>query len=164
MPELPAALIFAAFGWRWLWARLPGLTRTIPLAAALLVVTLALFVVADVAGPFLYPRPTEYRAAGLALHGTLPEGSHMLARKRQTPFYAGAVWEWLPFAELDGVLAYAAEHNADYIVIDAFTVPILRPQVVYLLDPANAPPVLTVVYYDVVQGVVIYRIDGAVLR
>ena len=87
----------------------------------------------------------------------------MLARKRQTPFYAGAVWEWLPFAELDGVLAYAAEHNADYIVIDAFTVLVLRPQLVYLLDPANAPPVLTVVYYDVAQGVVIYRIDGAIL-
>ena len=128
------------------------------LASILIALTLILFTLADLAGPFLYPRPTEYRAAGLAVRDQLSGDAHVLARKRQIPFYAGAVWEWLPFAELEGVLDYARAHQADYIVIDRFTAPALRPQLAYLLDPANAPPVLTPIYYDEVGGVVIYRI------
>jgi hypothetical protein len=82
-----------------------------------------------------------------------------LARKRQIPFYAGGVWEWLPFADLDGVLAYAATHNAEYLVVDKFTTPALRPQLAYLLDPTNAPDHLEPVYVDDAAGIVIYRIS-----
>lgn len=164
LPPLPAALIFAARGWTWLGERrlsirsaslvLPGRHVGLPLLAA----TLAVFVLADLAGPFLYPRPTEYRAAGLALHGQLPAGAHMLARKRQTPFYAGAAWEWLPFEDLAGVLDYAEAHRADYLMLDARTIA-LRPQLADLLDPANAPPALTLIYRDEGETVVVYKIN-----
>ncbi len=166
LPTLPAALIFAAYGWAWLGERLPTLhlaerlaSRPVPLVSTLVAATLAVFIVGDLAGPFLYPRPTEYRLAGLTLRGQLPQGAHMLARKRQVAFYAGATWEWLPFADLEGVLEYADSHAADYLVIDEFTTPALRPQLAYLLDPANAPPGLKPVYYDETGGVVVYQIN-----
>lgn len=161
---LPIMMILAAAGWVWLAGRLPSLplrdrSRAIPLATVWLGVTLLLFLAADLAGPFLYPRPTGYRPAGLALRHELPAGVHILARKRQVPFYSGGVWEWLPYADLEGVLAYAAAHNARYLVLDRFTTPALRPQLAYLLDPAEAPPGLTPVYVDDAGEVVVYRID-----
>jgi 4-amino-4-deoxy-L-arabinose transferase-like glycosyltransferase len=164
LPPLPAFMIVTAQGFRWLEGRLPSIrlpviTQPVSLAAILLVGTLAIFTLASLAGPFLYPRPTAYRTAGLALRGTLPAGSHIVARKRQIPFYAGGVWEWLPFAELDDVLAYAKSHNADYLVLDEFTTPTLRPHLAYLLDPANAPANLTPIYVDQPGEVVVYQIN-----
>jgi hypothetical protein len=161
---LPIIMIFVACGWTWLIERLPtfqlpGTSQRVSLGTLLLVAMLALFSVANLAGPFLYPRPTGYRVAGLALRDQIAPGSHMLARKRQIPFYAGAVWEWLPFADLDGVLTYAETHDAEYLVVDQFTTPSLRPQLAYLLDPGSAPDSLRPVYVDDAAGVVVYRIN-----
>ncbi|MGH2523416.1 MAG: ArnT family glycosyltransferase, partial [Anaerolineales bacterium] len=172
-PTLPAAMIFTACGWAWLGKRL-GQTRAhtqvrpyqvrprkrvgpfrLTLAPTLVAATLFVFALGDLAGPFLFPRPTEYRTAGLALRDKLPEGAHILARKRQIPFYAGATWEWLPFADLDGVMAYADSHQAEYIVIDEFTIPALRPQLAYLLDPQAAPDGLTPIYVSTDPRIVI---------
>lgn len=160
---LPVMMIFAAQGWSWLINRFPRprfflFSYHLSLIILLVTLTLALFTLASLAGPFLYPRPTGYRAAGLALRNQIPPGSHILARKRQIPFYAGGVWEWLPYADLDGVLDYAQTHNAKYLVVDQYTTPNLRPQLAYLLDPANAPDTLTPVYTDEVAEVVVYRI------
>jgi hypothetical protein len=85
----------------------------------------------------------------------LPPGARILARKRQLPFYTGGVWVWLPFAELDGVLDYAESHQIDYLVLDRYTTPNLRPQLVYLLDPAKAPANLAPVYVG--DRVVVYQ-------
>jgi 4-amino-4-deoxy-L-arabinose transferase-like glycosyltransferase len=161
LPALPALLILAAAGWSGLLAREhgPGLRRALP--RVLLGLTLVLFVLGDLAGPFLFPRNLEYRAAGLALRGLLPEGAHVLARKRQVPFYAGAFWEWLPFADLDGVLAYARAHDANYLVVDDATTPSLRPQLAYLLDPTTAPAMLTPIYVsENGPRVVVYEITA----
>ena len=160
LPALPALMIFAAAGWSEVltWRRGRGLwERATPAVLALMI---ALFVLGDLAGPFLFPRNLEYRTAGLAVRGLLPEGAHVLARKRQVPFYAGAFWEWLPYDDLDGVLDYARSHEAEYLVVDEATTPSLRPQLAYLLDPAAAPEVLTPVYVS--EGgprVVVYRIE-----
>jgi hypothetical protein len=138
---------------------LGGRSRRWPLAAILVVVTLAVFAVADLAGPFLVPRRLEYRAAGLALRQVVPAGAHILARKRQVPFYAGAAWEWLPYGTLDEVLAYAADHAARYLVVDEDTTPGLRPQLAPLLDPNAAPPSLVPVYISPAgPRVVVYEI------
>ncbi len=83
----------------------------------------------------------------------------MLTRKRQIPFYAGVHWEWLPFADLEGVLAYAADHEANYIALDARTTVPLRPQLIPLLDPTNAPGELSMIYYDETTQLVVYRIQ-----
>lgn len=167
---LPVMMIFAAKGWTWLMRRFPHPQISFPprssllalrssLVTFLLLVTLLLFTLAGLTGPFLYPRPVGYRTAGLALRGQIPPDAHILARKRQVPFYAGGVWEWLPFADLDGVLAYAGRRNAGYLVVDRFTTPGLRPQLAYLLNPANAPDSLTPIYVDEQAGVVVYRIN-----
>jgi hypothetical protein len=162
---LPILMIFTAAGWFWLGQRLPQVrwpffARPVSLAALGLAATLALFILASLAGPFLYPRPVEYRTAGLSLRAQIPAGAHLLARKRQVAFYAAGVWEWLPYAELDDVLAYAASHRADYLVLDQYTTPGLRPQLAYLLDPTNAPANLTPLYVG--QEVIIYQINQIV--
>ncbi|MBE7470296.1 MAG: hypothetical protein DPW09_27760 [Anaerolineae bacterium] len=159
---LPILMIFTARGWTWLQERLPHLrlpflAQPVSLATLLVVATLALFTLADLSGPFLYPRPLEYRTAGLALRGQIPPGASILARKRQVPFYANGVWVWLPFTDVDGLLAYAASHNIDYIILDQYTTPSLRPQLVGLLDPANAPASLTPLYVG--DNVVLYQIS-----
>lgn len=162
---LPIMMIFAAAGWSWLAerlpeVRLPGWPRPVSLTPVLVAVTLILFLLADLSGPFLYPRPTGYRQAGLVLRREIPPGAPIMARKRQVPFYAGGVWVWLPFAPLEEVVAYAQARNVAYLVLDRFTTPTLRPQLSYLLDPANAPPELRPVYADEVEGVIIYRLVG----
>jgi hypothetical protein len=173
---LPILMIFTARGWTWLEKKLPALplslagrgergegppfgfvtARPVSLAMLLVAATLALFTLASLTGPFLYPRPVEYRTAGLALRQQIAPGAHILARKRQVPFYANGVWDWLPFAELEGVLAYAAAHRADYLVLDQYTTPDLRPQLAHLLDPAHTPASLTPVYVG--DKVIVYRI------
>jgi hypothetical protein len=159
LPALPALMIFAAAGWDVLFQRLPGLGWRRFVAPALLGLTASLFALGALSGPFLYPRNLEYRAAGLALRGHLPEGAHVLARKRQVPFYAGAFWEWLPYGDLDSVLAYAQAHGAEYLVIDEATTRALRPQLAFLLEPAAAPENLAPVYVsDAGPVVVVYQI------
>lgn len=167
LPALPAVLLLAACGWQVLDTWLPvvrlmvaGRSRRWPLVTLLVAATLAAFTAASLAGPFLIPQPTEYRTAGLALREIVPPDAHLLARKRQIPFYAGATWEWLPYGDLATVLAYAAAHDADYLVLDAATTPSLRPQLAYLLDPAAAPVGLTPVYVSASgPSVVVYRIE-----
>jgi hypothetical protein len=161
LPALPAAMILAAFGWEWLDRRFGGrvLAPGLRWGTALSAAALALFLAFDLAAPFLLQRPTEYRRAGLALRGALPDGARMLARKRQAPFYAGAIWEWLPFADAAGVAEYARAHGADYVLLDRRTVVPLRPQLVDLLDPANAPGWLRPIYYDEAGGVVVYFVE-----
>jgi hypothetical protein len=164
---LPIFMIFTGRGWMWLeeklpHVRLPLFPRPVSPAMPLVVATLVLFTLASLAGPFLYPRPVEYRAAGLALRQQIAPGAHMLARKRQVAFYANGVWDWLPFAELEDVLAYAAARRADYLVLDQYTTPDLRPQLAHLLDPANAPASLKPVYVG--DEVIVYRINQSVQR
>jgi hypothetical protein len=160
MPALPAAMIFSAFGCAWLARRLGQLTLAgVHWVPALGAAALALFLAFDLAAPFWLERPVEYRQAGLALRGSLPDGARMLARKRQAPFYAGATWEWLPYADAEGVAEYARARQADYILLDRRTVVPLRPQLVELLDPAKAPEWLRPIYYDEAGGVVVYFIE-----
>lgn len=156
---LPIMMIFTAAGWRWLLRRFPRPRLSgigLSLAQVGLAGTLALFAAASLAGPFLYPRPVGYRAAGLALRDEIPPGSHILARKRQLPFYAGGVWHWLPFAELDEVLAYAHRRNARYLVVDVYTTPSLRPQLADLLDPGQSPAALKAIFVS--DTVIVYQI------
>lgn len=175
LPLVPAGMIWSARGLvvadEWLRRRLfPGAARTTNGAhsRAGFILTgsvCALWIAADLAGPFLIPRPVEYKALGqwMREHGISGNEAGVLARKRQTAFYAGARWEWLPFADAEGVLAYAANHNAQYVVIDERTVPALRPDLAYLLDPEAAPASLELVAEITEEGkkVLLYRImDG----
>ena len=85
-----------------------------------------------------------------------------MARKRQAPFYTHARWEWLPLANTEGMLDYAASHRTQYVVIDERTVPALRPELAYLLDARAAPPSLELLVETTEGGkkVLLYRIKG----
>lgn len=158
---LPVILIFVAVGLVWLTVRLPSryvFGRNLLLGGILTGGLLAAFVAASLAGSWLYPRPTGYRTAGLALRGDIPPGAHFLARKRQVAYYAGGVWDWLPLANLDAVLAHARARHIDYLVVDSYTTPSLRPQLAFLLNPAAAPADLQPVYVS--PEVVVYRITS----
>ena len=144
LPLLPGAMICTAIGLE----SLPSLslrraTRNLALPPFVLASS---FFLLSLLGPFLVPRPAEYKALGEWMAATgVGQGEVVLARKRQTPFYAGARWEWLPLTDTAGLLTYSAERGAAYFVIDERTVPTLRPELGYLLDPAKAPESLRLV-------------------
>jgi len=105
----------------------------------------------------------EYKALGewVRAQGIRGGEAGVLARKRQPAFYAGARWEWLPLTDTAGLLDYAASHQAQSVVIDERTVPMLRPQLAYLLDPAQAPATLKIIHVEGAEKrVVLYRIVG----
>jgi len=159
LPLTPIALIWAAGGLTvaetWLRTRLPRLPHHLLIALVGLI-----FAVTSLLGPFLISQPTEYKALGEWMRANgVTGGETVLARKRQVPFYAEAQWEWLPLANLDGVLSYARDHHARYFVIDERTVPTLRPELAFLLDPAQAPATLRVVHIiEGKQKIVLYEI------
>jgi 4-amino-4-deoxy-L-arabinose transferase-like glycosyltransferase len=172
LPLLPGAMMLTAFSLK-SEARSPQPPRHPPTRLGIWILEfeiwnlgfgllLALFLAADLLGPFLIPRPVEYKALGLWMreHGISGTEAGVLARKRQPAFYAGARWEWLPLADTEGMLAYAAGHRAQYAVIDERTALSLRPDLVYLLDPRAAPESLELAAAMMEQGkrIVLYRL------
>jgi hypothetical protein len=120
-------------------------------------------VCASILGAFLVPAPVEYKALGEWMaQNHVGQGEVVMARKRQVPFYAGARWEWLPLTDTAGLLARAAERDARYVVIDERLVPSLRPDLAYLLNPANAPSQLRLTIEMDVGGnrILLYRINA----
>lgn len=171
LPLFPAGMLWTARGLapadRTVSARLARTADRLPvvrffLRGPLTALLLALFVAADLTAPFFIPRPTEYRDAGLALRGALPPQAPVLMRKRQFAFYANVSYESLPFADLPGVLDYAAKKGASYIVVDERTTPATRPMLVYLLTPPPPPPLE--LFYRTSSGVplIVYQIAAPV--
>lgn len=163
LPFLPVGLVWAADGLLAVddWLTANYLRRFAAFQGRALVGLLSLFFcMADVSGTFLVPAPLEYKALGewMAAHH-VGQGEVVMARKRQVPFYAHARWEWLPLADTDGLLAYAAGRGARYVVIDERTMPTLRPDLAYLLNPEAAPANLDLVV-EMTGGkrILLYRI------
>ena len=160
LPLLPGVMLLTAIGLQPFAVRSPlFIIRHLSFVTSSFFVII--FLTADLLGPFFIPRPVEYKTLGAWMREQAISGSDVgvLARKRQPAFYAGARWEWLPLADTDGLLAYAASHQAQYIVIDERTVPTLRPQLAYLLNPAQAPPTLKVIHVeDSEKKIVLYQI------
>ena len=118
---------------------------------AVLAATLLLGLAANIASESIsgMPRtPREYRIAGKWMRTELPPG-YIISRKPQIGFYADMP-SIGPDAAHDaaGVVAFAEQIGARYLVIDerhsAAIVPGLRP----LLDPANAPAELRLIRAD----------------
>lgn len=166
LPFLPVGLMWAADSLLAVddWLTANYLRRLAAFKGHALIGLLALaFCMADVTGTFLVPAPLEYKALGewMATHH-VGQGEGVMARKRQVPFYAHARWEWLPLANTEGMLDYAASHRAQYVVIDERTVPTLRPELAYLLDARAAPASLELLVETTEGGkkVLLYRIKG----
>ena len=152
LPLLPAGLIWASLGLseverRWSRPILSGGLAALFLAASLFLLP-------------RMPRPVELKSLGLAARAYLTEDDVMLARKRQPAFYAGAQWAWLPVGGLDAVYAYADKKGAKWLVFDSRYAAPLRPDLVFLIEPTQAPPSLTplIVVDEASQRAILYRI------
>jgi hypothetical protein len=78
---------------------------------------------------------TELRQLGV------PEDAVVMSRYPAIAFHAGTRWAATPAEEWPAVLAYAQQRGAEYLAIDGWEAQ-LRPQLAFLLDPAQAPPQL----------------------
>ncbi|HEY65304.1 MAG TPA: glycosyltransferase family 39 protein [Caldilineae bacterium] len=105
-----------------------------------------------------------HKTAGYWLrdHGVTAEDV-VMCRYPAIAFHAGAAWAATPAEEWPWVLRYARARGADYLVVDQWEVERLRPQLRFLLDPAQAPPELE--HLATLRGgvgpVVIYRLRVA---
>jgi hypothetical protein len=81
-------------------------------------------------------------AAAEVLRAGVPADVVVMSRYPAIAFHAGTRWAPTPAAEWPQVLAYARAHRAGYLVVDEWEVGRLRPQLQFLLDPAQAPPEL----------------------
>ena len=109
--------------------------------------------------------PREYKIAGQWMRDNLEPGV-IFTRKPQIGYYADMETTGpLPDESLDQAIDRARNAGAQYVVIDerytAQMAPALRP----LLDPANAPPSLTLLRSDLSPyakaRIVIYRLSPA---
>jgi hypothetical protein len=105
-----------------------------------------------------------HKAAGLWLRAHGVTGADVvMSRYPAIAFHAGAAWAATPAEEWPQVWQYAQAHSAGYLVVDRWEVERLRPQLSFLLDPAQAPPELRhlATLDDGAGPVVIYRIKEA---
>ncbi len=113
--------------------------RTLPLAMT--IVTL-LWAGADVARREQPQQPYLHVAAGQWLAAHVPAGSILMARDSEIALYAGLPLVAFPNAGWDDVLAYGRARGARYLVVNDWEITRLRPQLSFLLDPAQVPPEL----------------------
>jgi hypothetical protein len=82
----------------------------------------------------------SHKAAGLWLAENSQAGEAIMTRARELALYADRPLVALPRGDWATVLDYGRARGADYLVIDNWEIDELRPQLAFLLDPAQAPP------------------------
>jgi len=82
----------------------------------------------------------SHKAAGLWLAQNSQEGEAVMTRARELALYADRPLVALPRGDWATVLDYGRARGADYLVIDNWEIDALRPQLAFLLDPAQTPP------------------------
>jgi len=84
----------------------------------------------------------SYKAAGewLAAHSRADEP--VMSRNPEVGYYAHRPLVAFPKADWADVVAYGRRHAAAYLVTNSWEIERLRPQLSFLLDPAQAPPEL----------------------
>jgi len=103
-------------------------------------------------------RPAHRAAAAALVAAGAGSDALVLSRFPAIAFHAGTRWAPTPAASWPEVAAYAQRRGADFLALDAKEA-VLRPQLAFLLDPAQAPAELA--YLTTVDDgagpVVIYR-------
>ncbi len=177
LPLVPIALIWAGFGvQRFItWGQetlvathavqhrsLAWLGRVWP------VLVVGLLVVLSLRGQFSALREGQasiapsHKEAGLWLASASSPGDAIMTRNTEVALYANRPPVDFPNANLDRVLAYAATHNARYLVVDDIELRLVRPQLAYLAEPATTPPELERVatFPGQVRTTYVFRIRG----
>jgi hypothetical protein len=82
----------------------------------------------------------SHQAAGLWLAENSQPGEAIMSRAREIALYADRPLVALPRGDWATVLDYGRARGVDYLVIDSWEIDELRPQLAFLLDPAQTPP------------------------
>jgi 4-amino-4-deoxy-L-arabinose transferase-like glycosyltransferase len=111
-----------------------------------------LIVVMTIASLYLIPRkiagvPYEYKIMGEWMKDNLAgiDSATVMSHRMGVPFYAGARHVQTHPGSYDDVLKYAGETGAEYLMVNDWTTPRLRPQIEFLLVE-EAPPELELVH------------------
>ena len=107
--------------------------------------------------------PYEYKIMGQWMRENIKgiENKVVMSRKLGVPFYAGSKWNVLYYGDPSGLTNYAKLRGVDYLRIDDYTIPQLRPQLAFLLDPSKDHPGLEVVHVIQYRGrkIILYRLS-----
>lgn len=107
--------------------------------------------------------PVEFRAAGEKLANLDVADKKIMSREESTAWYAGGTQLELPYASVEETLTYGRKNGAGYLVMSRSITDSLRPQLLPLMDPANAKGLgLKPVYHsgeESSQELIIYRFE-----
>ncbi len=107
--------------------------------------------------------PVEYRIVGNWIKEHYGPGQRILAYSAQLAYYAEAESVAMPYATPEEVMRYAKHRQIDLIVVDERYIRPRRKPVSPLLDPANAPSGLRLIYNEVLptgKRVIVYQMPG----
>lgn len=149
---------------RLVWAKKVSLSQYLVIAVVML--SLIPETLIPILGGKLGRTPSEaleYKQVGLWMKDNLPAGSQVMCRQSQFGYYAemevvglSQEWDWRETFE------EARENKVDYIVIDERYTVAIAPQLAFLLDEAEAPVGLKLIYkcdkYPSAK-VVVYRFE-----
>jgi 4-amino-4-deoxy-L-arabinose transferase-like glycosyltransferase len=119
-------------------ARTDRFLRILPLALLLVVLLIQAPRLRDrlqVTGSF---QPAHLTLAQAVRDAAETPAVRVMSRYPAVAFHAGAAWSPTPAATPEEIYAYARSKGADFMALDANEAR-LRPQLAFLLDPANAP-------------------------
>ncbi len=106
--------------------------------------------------------PYEYKIMGLWMKENIENITNKLImlRKAGVAFYAGSRWKGIYYGDYQGLIEYARSDHVDYLIIDEFTIPRLRPQFTFLLDENSKHPGLKVVHLVKYKGrkILLYQV------
>jgi len=106
--------------------------------------------------------PYEYKIMGLWMKENMENITNKLImlRKAGVAFYAGSRWKGIYYGDYSGLVKYARSNHVDYLIIDEFTIPRLRPQFAFLLDEKRKHPGLQVVHVIKYKGrkIILYQV------
>jgi hypothetical protein len=106
--------------------------------------------------------PYEYKIMGLWMKENIENITNKLImlRKGGVAFYAGSRWKGIHYGDYQELIEYARSDHVDYLIIDEFTIPRLRPQFTFLLDESGRHPGLQVVHVVKYEGrkIVLYQV------
>lgn len=173
-PYIPLGVILlSAFvvGWKRKFSQKSPRTRSariIGTGPGWLLIGLSIFATA-----YMIPRkidtvPYEYKILGRWMKENLPgvEKETILSRKLGVPFYTGSPHGLIYPGSYSEALDHARKTGAEYLVIDEWTIPWARPEMVFLLEASPPPPELERVHTINHRGrkIILYRFTSAPAR
>ena len=87
----------------------------------------------------------HYKRLGEWLGGNSPMDATVMSRGAIVAIHANRRWVPFPHASYGEVMAYARDHDVDYMVVNAHEFEMMRPQLLFLADPEQAPSELDAV-------------------